>query len=45
MAGWEAPPLTAVDGAAVVSQLALHATKEHHGNFVRENQIFDLTED
>ncbi|CDJ38629.1 carbonyl reductase, putative, partial [Eimeria tenella] len=34
LAGWEAPPLTAADGANVVAPLALSSTKQqHHGKF------------
>lgn len=45
MAGWEDPPLSAADGANIVSRLALGAGKEHHGKFISEDTIIDLRED
>ncbi|CDJ59181.1 hypothetical protein EMWEY_00056050, partial [Eimeria maxima] len=45
LGGWEAPPLTAEDGAGFVSSLALRATKEQHGKFVKEGNTIDLRED
>ncbi|CDJ33005.1 carbonyl reductase, putative [Eimeria mitis] len=45
LGGWEAPPLTAADGANQVGSLALGATKEHHGKFISEGKIIDLRED
>lgn len=44
MGGWEAPPLSAADGAEVVSSLALGASKEHHGKFVKKGAVLDLRE-
>ncbi|OEH76902.1 carbonyl reductase [NADPH] 1 [Cyclospora cayetanensis] len=45
MAGWEAPPLSAADGAEIVGSLALGATKEHHGKFIQKEEVHDLRED
>lgn len=45
MGGWEDPPHTAADGANVIARLALGAGKEHHGKFISENAIIDLSED
>lgn len=45
MAGWEDPPRTAAQGADDIVSLALGATKEHHGKFVKEGHIYDFSED
>lgn len=45
MAGWEAPPRSAADGADDIVPLALRATQEHHGKFVKEGRIYDFRED
>lgn len=45
MAGWENPPRSAADGADVIVPLALRATKEHHGKFIKEGKIIDVRED
>ncbi|KAL8274161.1 hypothetical protein Esti_002003 [Eimeria stiedai] len=43
--GGEKAPLSATDGADVIARLALGASKEHHGKFVKKGEILDLTED
>ncbi|KAL8455088.1 hypothetical protein Emag_001113 [Eimeria magna] len=43
--GGEKAPLSAADGAEIIAPLALGASKEHHGKFVRKGEILDLRED
>ncbi|KAL8440415.1 hypothetical protein Efla_000303 [Eimeria flavescens] len=44
LTAWGKAPLSAADGAAVIAPLALHACREHHGKFVKKEEILDLSE-
>ncbi|KAL8440416.1 hypothetical protein Efla_000304 [Eimeria flavescens] len=45
MGGWDRAPLSAADGAALITPLALGATKEQHGKFVCGEGTLDLSEE